>query len=93
METTKQFTDQTPLLVAPHLVLRSVSLHHDEQVVAEVRKFEVMMYGKEEEVIYDTKGQPTKGTQAPLNHVRSRQEGIYLPWIHHGTTRLHAYVA
>jgi hypothetical protein len=51
--------------------------------VAEVRKFEVMMYGtKEEEVIYDPKGKSTKGTKAPVDHLRPNQEGIHIPWLH-----------
>jgi hypothetical protein len=46
-----------------------------------------MMYGtKEEEVVYDPKGQSTKGTKAPFDNLRPGQEGIYLPWLHCGRT-------
>jgi hypothetical protein len=43
----------------------------------------VNYYGKkEEEVVYDPKGKPPKGTQAPFNYVRPCKEGIHIPWIY-----------
>jgi hypothetical protein len=45
VETTKLFTDQTPLLVVRHRALRLVWSHRAVLAEDEVRKFEVMMYG------------------------------------------------
>jgi len=53
-----------------------------------------MMYGtKEEEVVYDPKGQSTKGTKALVDYIRPNQEGIHLPWIHRGRVVQHVLVA
>jgi hypothetical protein len=83
VEITKLFTVQAQSLVAPLRVLRSDLSHQAAQVEAAARKFEVNYYGKkEEEVVYDPKGEPSKGTKAPFNHIRSCKEGIHLPWIY-----------
>jgi hypothetical protein len=51
-------TDRIRLPVEPRLVLKLVLLRQEEPVEAVERKFEVIMYGtKEQEVLYDPKGQ------------------------------------
>jgi hypothetical protein len=51
-------TDRIRLLVELRLVLKLVLLRQEEPVEAVERKFEVIMYGtKEQEVLYDPKGQ------------------------------------
>jgi hypothetical protein len=76
-------TDQAQLHVELRLVLRSDLSHQAALVEAAARNFEVNYYGKkEEEVVYDPKGKPPKGTQAPFNYVRPCKEGIHIPWIY-----------
>jgi hypothetical protein len=68
-----------------HLVLKLVLLRQEEPVEAVERKFEVIMYGtKEEEVLYDPKGQSKKSKKALVYNNWPCQERIYLPWIYHG---------